>query len=241
MNTNINQIFQKVLKNLSLASISLGVFNTLTNQTTVQTLRDKLEVEKDKNSKLIEKVNNLVSENESNSKIENIIRKSFENNDNKIELLNNKVNKLIENKSFEENKIIEINNNIKDINNDLEDIITKIDDTLRSGIIDFDIFQILHDMQSFYSSLNYFQCLALTHLSAIVFIFLSLTSLISIHFGDYLTNKFNVKNKYPRIYKFIELRRKFQLFYLIKDLIIIFIVLIILSYINVMLFINFTL
>lgn len=129
---------------------------------------------------------------------------------------------------------------MKDINNDLENIINKIDESLKSSIIDLDIMKIFNDMQEFYSTLNYFQCLALSHLSAIIFIFLSLTSLVGLYFGDYLIEKFNIKDTYPRIYKFIQLRRKFQMFYLIKDLVIIFITLVALTYINVQLFLMFT-
>lgn len=77
MNTNnINQIFKKVLRNLSYVGVGLGVFNTVNNLITNQALRDNLENERVKNSQLIERVNNLMKDNESNSKLENIIRKS---------------------------------------------------------------------------------------------------------------------------------------------------------------------
>jgi len=202
MNTNINQIFQKVLKNLSVLGVSLSIYNTVTTQSTVQTLRNNLEDERIKNSKLIEKVNNLILESESNSKVENIVRKSFENNDNKIEILNNKVNQLIENKSFEENKIMEINNSMKDINKDLIDVLDKIDETLRSSIIDIDI---INSMISYINSLNYFQSLAISHLFLIMLISILLIDLMGVYFSDYLITKINIKERYPRIYKLIEL------------------------------------
>jgi hypothetical protein len=77
MNTNIKQIFQKVLQNLSIVGVSLSVFNTYNNLTTIKNLRDNLEIEKDINQQLALKVNNLVSENESNTKLEIIVRKKF--------------------------------------------------------------------------------------------------------------------------------------------------------------------
>lgn len=236
MKTNIQQLLQNIGKNLSFLGIGLGAFNTVNNLITNKTLKDNLEVERIKNSQLIERVNNLMKDNESNTKLENIIRKSFENNESKIELLNNKVNQLIETKSFDENKIIEVNNNMKYINNDLTDVINQIDETLRSSIIDLDIFNAII---SYINNLNFFQTLAFTHLSAIIFIFLSLNSLIALYFGDYLINRFNIEDKYPRIYKFIQLRRKFQVYFLIKDLTIIYITLILLAFINVILFISF--
>jgi hypothetical protein len=61
------------------------------------------------------------------------------------------------------------------------------------------------------------------------------------YFGDYLIEKFNISTKYPRIHKYIQLRRKFQRYYLILDLTIIFIMLIILALLNILLFAKFTL
>ena len=48
-----------------------------------------------------------------------------------------------------------------------------------------------------------------------------LSNLISIgfiFFGNYLLKKFNIENKYPSLKKIIELRLKFQQFYLILNL-----------------------
>lgn len=59
---NITQIFQKVLKNLSFVSLGVGVFNTINNLTTINKLRDNLEIEKEVNNNLSAKIRNLVSE-----------------------------------------------------------------------------------------------------------------------------------------------------------------------------------
>jgi hypothetical protein len=93
---NINQLFQKVLKNLSIVGVSLSIFNTYSNQITVKSLRDVLENERNKNHELSLKINNLVSENESNDKIEIVLRKSLDDQGNKMELLNNKISNMIE-------------------------------------------------------------------------------------------------------------------------------------------------
>lgn len=66
---NINQICQKLLKNLSVVGLSLGVFNTITNLNTIKSLKNYLEIEKDKNQQLTTEINNLVCENISNNKI----------------------------------------------------------------------------------------------------------------------------------------------------------------------------
>lgn len=186
-------------------------------------------------------MSNLVSENESNTKLEVILRKSLdiqENNSNKLEILNSKIKNITENKTFDESSIIDVDNTMKEINKELLEIINKIDDCLTNGFTPFDIF---NQIQSYYNTLNFFQTLAITHIFAIILIFILLIDLMSIYFSDYLIERFNTKEKYPRIYKLLEIRRKFRIFYLIKDLIIILIALIALLYINIMLFNTFTL
>nr|YP_010137127.1 hypothetical protein KYW48_mgp16 [Tylopilus plumbeoviolaceoides]QWM97166.1 hypothetical protein [Tylopilus plumbeoviolaceoides] len=129
-----------------------------------------------------------------------------------------------------------VNNSMKEINKDLSEVVNQIDETLRSSIIDLDLF---NSLISYINNLNFIQTLAFTHICAVIFIFLSLNSLIALYFGDYLINRFNNENKYPRIYKSIELRKKFQVYFIIKDLIIIYIILILLTFINILLFITF--
>jgi hypothetical protein len=126
---------------------------------------------------------------------------------------------------------------MKDINSELLELFNKIDDCIKNSLINLDVF---NQLQTYINSLNVFQTLALSHLFAIILILILLIDLMSIYFSDYLLERFNIKDKYPKIYKFIQLRRKFQRFYLILDLTIIFIILIILSILNIMLFANFT-
>ena len=166
------------------------------------------------------KINNLVSENESNSKIENILRKSLEIQENKMELLNNKINNILENKLLAEATMVEINNTVKGFNNELLELFLKIEDCVKNNLIDLNIF---NELQIYINSLNYFQTLALSHIFAINIIFIFLIDLISILFSDYLIDKYYIKDKYPRVYKYLEIRRKFRIFYLIKDIIIILI------------------
>lgn len=226
---NILQKLQNITKYLSIASLGIGVFNTISNQTTIQSLRDNLDQERRRSFDLTSQVNNIVNKENLNQNIEI--------NNSKLEVLTNKVNKIIENNLYENTSLSEINNSMKEINNELVEIINKIDDSLNNEFIGLEIF---NHLQSYYIKLNYFQSFALAHLSGFMFISLSLISLISLYFGDYLIERFNIEDRYPRIFKFVKLRRKFQRFYLILDLSIIFIILILLSILNIMLFANFT-
>jgi hypothetical protein len=45
----------------------------------------------------------------------------------------------------------------------------------------------------------------------------SLITIVSTYYGDYLINKFDLVTKYPKLAKFIELRRKFQNYYFLSN------------------------
>jgi uncharacterized integral membrane protein len=60
-------------------------------------------------------------------------------------------------------------------------------------------------------------------------------SIMLIYFGDYFINYFNLEAKYPKLANFIKMRRKFQNYYVILNLIIIILILFIIIYINFLL------
>src|SRR6266550_4427663 len=91
---NTNTIFQKlqtITKYLSIASFSLAIFNSVTNLNTINSLRNNLESEKEKNSKL----------NKLNSQINNIIEnKTYDTNsitevNNSIKEINTELSQII--------------------------------------------------------------------------------------------------------------------------------------------------
>lgn len=104
----------------------------------------------------------------------------------------------------------------------------------------FSIVKFLNAKLNYYIGLNFFQSLAIVHLFAIVFILMSLISLVSLYFGESIIAKFNIEEKYPKINKYIQKRIKYKVFYLKKDIIIISIILILLAILNLMLFISFS-
>ena len=93
-------------------------------------------------------------------------------------------------------------------------------------------------LQSFLDGLNFEQNLAVIHISGSLFIFFSLFSIISIFYGDKLITFFDLENKYPKISKFIQLRRKFQQYYLLVEIGIIIFVLLIIIIINIIVFMS---
>jgi hypothetical protein len=73
---------------------------------------------------------------------------------------------------------------------------------------------LLENYKSFLSTLNVEQLNAIVNFWGLIFLVACLISIAAIFYGDYLIKYFNLEVKYPRLAKFIQLRRKFQLFYL---------------------------
>jgi len=90
----------------------------------------------------------------------------------------------------------------------------------------------INHYREFLSTLKLEQIGAIVHLSAIIFIFSCLITIVSIIYAEFLIQYFNLEVKYPKLKSFIELRRKFQHYYLFINLIGIIIVLLIITWFN---------
>ena len=148
-----------------------------------------------------------------------------------------------ENTSINE-QLQEVINTEKEIHNMYESVISKFDSifnkintilTNNSGNNSLN----LESLQSFFNGLNYEQNLAVAHISGSMFILFSLFSIISIFYGDKLIIFFNLENRFPKIAKFIQIRRKLQQYYLLMNIGLIIIVLVIIIYINILEFMSY--
>jgi hypothetical protein len=101
-------------------------------------------------------------------------------------------------------------------------------------------FHYFDNLQQFINSLDAVQNLAVMHISGSIVILLSLYSIICIFFGNSLIDYFDLenKNRFPKIAKFIKLRRTFQKYYLMINIGLISIILFIILYINLLLILN---
>lgn len=89
-----------------------------------------------------------------------------------------------------------------------------------------DVFGIFKDMlntfQEFLLTLNLEQHIALANLFSDIFIFSCLVTIVTIFYGDLMIKYFNLEEKYPRLAKLIQLRRKFQTYSLTLNIALIF-------------------
>ena len=84
------------------------------------------------------------------------------------------------------------------------------------------------------SQLTQFQIGALAHLLSSILILMCLSSVIAIIYSEYLLTYLKIEEKYPRIGRFIRIRRKFQQYYLFLNLTLIIITLLALIYANIL-------
>jgi len=115
------------------------------------------------------------------------------------------------------------------------------DNVSESGIgseIFDNISNLFNSYTEYLGTLNTIELGALTNLIFTFLIFSSLISLIVIFFSDYIIKRLNLTN-YPRIKKFLDLRRKFQVYYFIFNALMIFVGVLALLFVNVSLFLNF--
>lgn len=237
---------QKFFQGLTLTTFGLGIYNTVKNSNNKELLNNFFS-EQEKNKNLLKEIDKLktrhneleISTLESNNEV---LRKSLEviTSKNDIDKDLNKLKSLTDdikdNNSYSSEEVQNNLNNIlekltKDItdnSNKTNQLIKIIEDILGSDSNNFiNTNQILESIQNLYSKLSFIDSLVLTHLSGSIFILISLYYIILILFGDKLISYFKLEEKYPKIAKYIQLRRKLQNYSITFNFILIILVLLI--------------
>nr|YP_010697825.1 hypothetical protein P1S03_mgp20 [Porodaedalea chrysoloma]WCF76786.1 hypothetical protein [Porodaedalea chrysoloma] len=101
----------------------------------------------------------------------------------------------------------------------LDEIIYLNNEDQKSMIFDLD------SVLEYYNSFHAVSRIALTLLLFNYVVISCLISIVFIFYGDYLIKRFDLENKYPTIYKIVSLRVKYQRYYLIMNMSLIFIIL----------------
>lgn len=121
----------------------------------------------------------------------------------------------------------------------IENIKTIIDSNSgRSGSNSLTGTNLIDSINQFLLTLNFEQTLAILHLSGALFILISFYIILMIYFGDSLIKYFNLEKSYPKLANFIQMRRKFQNYYIIFNIITIILILFVIIYINLLLLLN---
>ena len=121
----------------------------------------------------------------------------------------------------------------------IQEIIELIKKSGGSGSKQFldNLMVLIQNIQEFVSSLSFLQTFTFLNIGIGLLILYSLLSLITIFYSDFLINYLNLENKYPKLGKFIKIRKKFQQYYFLLHVIIIIMLVFLLIYVNYLMFI----
>ena len=109
-------------------------------------------------------------------------------------------------------------------------------DSFNSNLIE-ELQQAIQSYLDWFNSLPLTQQGALTHIVVSTTILISLSSLVTVFYSDYLIKRFNVESKFPRLAKYISLRRTFQQYYFLLNTVVITLFLLAIIALNVYVFI----
>jgi|SRR6267378_4985324 len=246
----------RFFQGLTLTSFSLVIYNTIrTNNTLI--LQDKIKKQETKYEELNNKYTSLLENNVNRLENDKSIIEESNNLRNDVEVLDQKIRSSLEIKRDLQNKYsenindstineniqkvantdLEIHNMYESVNSKFDSFINKINTLLTNNSGNKS--QYLDSLQSFFDGLNYQQNLAMSNILGSLFIIFTLFSIISIFYGEKLITYFDLENRFPKIAKFIQLRRKFQQYYLLMNICLIIIVLLLLIYVNIIEFLSY--
>ena len=128
-------------------------------------------------------------------------------------------------KEIEENSIM-----VKDFKKYVDDLISGKGSL--SNYDDGNSLRILDQFQEFLSSLTVDQKIAVTHILAAIAMLSSIFTIAMIIYGDYLIIRFKLEEKFPKLARFIQIRRKLQLYSISMNLFLMTLALLAVIYIN---------
>jgi hypothetical protein len=187
----------------------------------------RLEQAKEQTEKLIEAINTkndlLISNQEFKNKVAGLTADISDlvdsiNHNNKI--VNNIVKEILNNPDINQREFISrafnsSEQNIEKVKTTLHKIYDLILDDLNNKILSKDsINQLIIKYKEFLATLEVEQIAAVVNILGFVIVLSSLVSIAMVLFGDFLIKIFNLEEKYPKLARFIQLRRKFQFYYL---------------------------
>jgi len=161
-----------------------------------------------------------------------------------LEICNNKISNEVEQiNKLEANNYELLEPHLKNINKEDDNINSTINEIIEifnaisnkffgdSNLIEkFKLF--INKWNDFISSLNLEQVGLVAHITTSIFIIVCLFNILSVLMSDFLIKYFELEIKFPKLSIFLQLRRKFQTYYLILNFLLIFITLITLIYID---------
>lgn len=224
----------RIFQGITLTSFGIGVTNFIKSKNVkfymdlIDNLNRELVMVRGERDLLAEKV--IEQNNEANMKLLTKL-------DEKITIMNNNLNDFI--KKYQGNQFDSDNkfsDGVTKLSNEAQNV-TKAakeawDQINKNNILDLE--WLTKSLNEFYSQLGLGETIAAVNLSGCLVVIVSMISIIIVLYSDTLIEKYKIVERYPRLTNIIEIRRKFQKYYLIWDISVILCVLIIMASLNIL-------
>nr|YP_010879606.1 hypothetical protein QU374_mgp05 [Heterobasidion annosum]WHL55376.1 hypothetical protein [Heterobasidion annosum] len=236
---NTRQLFHTV----SLTSFVMGVHSTI-NGVQAKELQEQLNKANNRNELLHAKISDLqdksiqsLSENSQIRASLDEVNKTFTEVNETVNTINNTSNSEVQS-SIIGDKMDELVSNVSKGRDIVEKLIDLINKGSGDGSSSSNFLDSFSELSSVISSLNIEQSLALVHISGSIAIFLSLLTIISVFYGNIIISYLKLETRFPKFKKLIELRLKFQNYYLLLNIFIILFVLVGIVYVNIIIILH---
>ena len=97
--------------------------------------------------------------------------------------------------------------------------------------------EFIKNFQDFLATLDLIHTLNMVHILASMCLFFTLLSMVTIYYGDYLIQYFRLETKYPKLAKWIKIRRQLQHYSLMWNMFLAFILILTIFTLNIWMFI----
>lgn len=223
---------RQLLKYLPAATFAGTIWNHIKTKYNIQETNQKFE-ELNKTMAQTDSLNNTIRTSLENLNKESLIQSNSINN------INNNCNEIqntvdgLQNNTVNPETISNLNTLVSKLNENYSQLLEIIKNSSSGSNTNFMADSNLIDsINNFVSNLTPLENLAVMHISASCIILFSLFSILSVFYGEFYIQKFNLETKFPRLAKFIQLRRKFQHYYILSEFILISLVLIGSTYVD---------
>ena len=124
------------------------------------------------------------------------------------------------------------------VNDTANEVIKLFDKTKDKFMDDNLIFNLINDFNEYLGSLTVMEICLVINISSCVFILTCIISILFAFSGNYLIDKFTLEQKLPKLSKIIQLRVRFQRYYIVINSVFIILAIISLIFINTITLIN---
>jgi len=233
--TNLSKYIKNRGPSLILAISLDGYRRTVISDLNVETdklVQDTIRKSTEINNKLTDKLEQTMMENvEIQAKLGRV-KESLESIENNAKILNN----LSKNKDNNDTLINESSNTLKESATKANELIDKIFEIINNSDSNSSnnyIQNIFDNINKILSTFDTIQLGAIGHISACISILLCIWHIFTLYYGEQLIIYFDLEKKWPKLAKFIQLRRKFLYFNIKINILIICIIVLYVLFVNV--------